>query len=45
MNSYQTSFVEANMSEEVKGMLDQIRREIQEATPSADGDGIESPSL
>lgn len=36
---------EANMSQEVKGMLDQIRKEIKEATSSADGDGRESPSL
>lgn len=45
MKSYLTSFVEANMSQEVKGMLDQIRKEIKEATSSADGDGRESPSL
>lgn len=45
LKSYLTSFVEANMSQEVKGMLDQIRKEIKEATSSADGDGRESPSL
>lgn len=45
MKSYLTSFVEATMSQEVKGMLDQIRKEIKEATSSADGDGRESPSL